>query len=64
MFGGNVDVNDTRPSAFVSGDSGLSFFGYGLEGRQIPAFALNGTSTRLYAACIGSGIYVTNIPQP
>jgi photosystem II stability/assembly factor-like uncharacterized protein len=64
MFGGDFDLGENRASAFVSGDSGLSFFPYGLEGRQIGALALNGTSTRLYATCIGSGIYMTNIPQP
>ncbi len=33
-------------------------------GDEVPGFAYNATSTRLYAACYGSGVYVTDLDPP
>lgn len=69
LFGGRVKSNLPSASAlydggaFISSDSGRSFRAIGLTGASVSGLAVNGMSTRLYAAVYGSGIYVSTIPN-
>jgi hypothetical protein len=47
---------------FVSVNAGKTFHPIGLTGVTVGSVVLNATSKRLYAACYGSGIYVSPIP--
>lgn len=47
---------------FVSVNAGKTFHPIGLTGVTVGSVALNGVSKRVYAACYGSGIYVSPIP--
>jgi hypothetical protein len=47
---------------FVSVNAGLTFHPIGLTGVTVGSVALSAASNRLYAACYGSGIYVSPIP--
>src|SRR5262249_23825177 len=48
--------------AFVPFNSGQAFHPIGLPGVTVAGLAINGSSTRLFAATYGSGIYVSPIP--
>jgi hypothetical protein len=48
--------------AFLSVDGGKVFQPIGLQGVAVGGLAINGTSTRLFAASYASGIYVSPIP--
>jgi hypothetical protein len=64
VFGGDQVLSGQHDAAFASVNSARTFVSYGLPGLQVADLALNGTSTRLYAACYNSGIYVTDVPHP
>jgi photosystem II stability/assembly factor-like uncharacterized protein len=61
VFGSDFLTDTKRGGAYMSTRSGAQFVAFGLDERQPVDLALNGTSSHLYAACIGSGIYVTNV---
>jgi hypothetical protein len=61
LFGGDIPTGIKNGGAFISTNGGTRFVSFGLEGREVADLALNGTSSRLYATCYGSGIYVTNV---
>jgi hypothetical protein len=61
IFGGEIVFRTRNGGAFVSQDSAVHFLPYGLAGQSVAAFAMNGSRTRLYAACYNAGIYVTNL---
>jgi len=63
LFGGSEPDATSHGGAFISTRSGAQFIPFGLEGQAVNDLALNGNSTHLYAVCIGSGIYVTNVGQ-
>ena len=64
LFVGAVVLGAHTGGAFASYDGGKTFFASGLDRVNVSGFAFNGTSTRLYAACFGAGIYVTDIEPP
>jgi len=64
IFGGTVVVGAVTGGAFVSVDGGARFTAYGLDGQPVNDLYLNGSSTRLYAASYGSGLYVTDVRAP
>ena len=65
FFGGGHIFGGRPGGAFTSVNNGNFFRPFGLEGRVVGVLALNGSSTRLYAAAYGSGIYVTEVePRP
>ena len=63
LFGGDYPSGTRTSGAYISTD-GAHFVAFGLDHLQLADFALNGGSSRLYAACYNSGIYVTDIAAP
>ena len=62
LFTGTLVAGVVNGGVFASLEGGVDSVPYGLSGRQVGDLALNGLSTKLYAACFGSGIYVTDLP--
>lgn len=63
FFGGSHTIGGRPGGAFISVNSANLFRPFGLEGRIVGGLALNGSSTKLYAAGFGSGIFVTEVEQ-
>jgi hypothetical protein len=57
FFGGDLNHAPRTGGAFVSKDRAVSFIPYGLRGRTVSSFCFNGSGTKLFAACYGSGIF-------
>jgi photosystem II stability/assembly factor-like uncharacterized protein len=62
LFGGRHKFGAASGGIFVSNDGGKVFQAIGLVGVTVGGLAVNGTSTRLFAATYASGIYVSPIP--
>jgi len=62
LFGGRVKSGLVTGGIFVSNDAGQSFKPIGLAGVTVGGLAVNGISTRLFAAAYASGVYVSPIP--
>jgi hypothetical protein len=62
LFGGRQKVNVVNGGIFVSVDAGDVFQPIGLQGATVAGLAVNGTSTRLFAAVYASGVYASPIP--
>jgi len=62
LFGGRQKFGTISGGIFVSVNAGKVFHPIGLHGVTIGGLAVNGTSTRLFAAAYASGIYVSPIP--
>jgi hypothetical protein len=58
LFGGQGGLGNV----FVSVNAGQVFHPIGLQGGNIAGVALDGTSSHLYAAAYGSGIYISPVP--
>ncbi|NLD38510.1 MAG: hypothetical protein GX654_16745 [Desulfatiglans sp.] len=59
FFGGTHNISGG--GAFLSVDTGASFDFVGLTDKTISSFCLNSSSTKLYAGCYDSGIYVATL---
>lgn len=57
IWGGNANASGRSGGVYVSFDGGRTFTMVGLQGHWVSDLALNGTGTRLYAACWDSGLY-------
>jgi len=64
IFGGSVVSGSSSGGAFISADGGLHFTAYGLNGQTVGDLSFNGSSTRVYAASYGSGLYATSVRAP
>ena len=62
LFGGRVKFGLVTGGIFVSNNAGQSFKPIGLVGVTVGGLAVNGMSTRLFAAAYASGVYVSKIP--
>ena len=62
LYAGRQKLGLLTGGIFRSGDAGLHFSPVGLDGVTIADIALNATSTRIYAAAYGSGIYKAIVP--
>jgi hypothetical protein len=62
LFGGRQKFGLITGGIFVSSNSGKVFESIGLVGVTVGGLAINGASTRLFAAAYASGVYVSPVP--
>jgi hypothetical protein len=62
LFAGRQKFGLVDGGIFVSTNSGKVFQPIGLVGVTVGGLAVNGASTRLFAAAYASGIYIATIP--
>ncbi len=62
LYAAEATIYGRPGGAFASTDGGLTFHGIGLEGLVVGSLALNGTSSRLYAASYQSGLFRATVP--
>jgi hypothetical protein len=62
LFAGRQKFGLVNGGILVSSNSGKVFQSIGLLGVTVGGLALNGASTRLFAAAYASGIYISSIP--
>lgn len=61
VFGGEMVRGLSNGGVFISDDSGTSFAFQGMDGHTISSLAIDGTSTSVFAASYGSGIWTASI---
>ena len=62
LYAGRQQYSTLNGGVYLSMNAGQTFQNVGLTGVTVGGLALNGNSTRLYAAAYASGIYVAAVP--
>ena len=63
LYGGDNPKYADGGGAYLSINAGKTFKRIGLDTLNVTSIALNNSSTKLYTACYGSGIWIADVPE-